>query len=84
MIIRNTSQQKVIGKEEMLVVKKRWFGNMQNQAENFFKQFDKIIMIAKNVQMQETGFKLDSKKKFYLKVLDLVKETESDTDVIDL
>lgn len=37
------------------------------KLKTFFKQFDKIIMIAKNVQMQETGFKLDSKMKFYLK-----------------
>lgn len=34
--------------------------------------------------MKVTGFKLDSQKKFYLKVVNLVRKTERDKDVIDL
>lgn len=43
-----------------------------------FEQFDKIIMLAKNIQVQVLGVRLDSQKELDLKMVDSVKEIEKD------
>lgn len=49
---------------------------MWSLAESFFKTFDKMIMVAKNIQVQVSVDKSDSQKEVDLKVVDLVKKIE--------